>query len=58
MPPDHAQELVDAPLQAEIDLLGELMAAAAETTGPLPEWEVDGILRSQPAHPQPGNTLD
>jgi hypothetical protein len=58
MSPDHAQELVDEPLQAEIDLLGELMAAAAETTGPLPEGQVDGILRSQPAHPPQGNQLD
>ncbi len=55
MSPDHAQELLDEPLQAEIDLLGELMAAAAQTTDPLPEGQLDGILLSDPSHPGQAN---
>ncbi|MGN6574255.1 MAG: hypothetical protein ACTHKG_01075 [Nocardioides sp.] len=39
-------ELQDRDLRGEIDLVSELMAAAAARTGPLSQAEVDAILAS------------
>lgn len=53
VPPDKGHELVDQPLEQEIALLGELMAAAAEVTDHLDESRIDEVLddRSRACEP-------
>ena len=54
VPPDQAHELEDKPLEQEIVLLGELMAAAAEATDHLEESQIDEVLDDDSAPTEPG----
>jgi hypothetical protein len=49
LPADQGHELEDQPLEQEIVLLGELMAAAAEATDHLDESQIDDVLDDHPA---------
>ena len=51
MPDDH--ELTDVDLQAEIDLVGALVLAAAHSDGPLTQDAIDAVLGVVPAGPSP-----
>jgi hypothetical protein len=53
VPPDEGHELQDQPLEQEIALLGELMAAAAGATNRLDESQIDEVLDHEPAPPDP-----
>lgn len=49
MPPLEGHELEDEPLEQEIVLLGELMAAAAGAIDHLDDARIDGLLDNTPA---------
>lgn len=48
MPADDEVGLEDESLLQEIDLLGEVMAAAASATDRLPEPKIDEVLGAKP----------
>ncbi|HET8601344.1 MAG TPA: hypothetical protein VFL99_13530 [Segeticoccus sp.] len=45
--------LTDAALQSEIELVGDLVAAASESKGPLGEREIDRLLGVPPEEDEP-----
>ena len=53
VPPYEGHELEDQPLEQEIVLLGELMAAAAQATGHLEKSQIDEVLDDDPAPSEP-----
>jgi hypothetical protein len=53
-PTDPSQELIDQPLAEDIELLGEVVVAAADTDESMTEPEIDKALGVSPEDEDPG----